>query len=227
MPSLIATLSGDTNNKNEMTLKVLEIAAGVGVHTIHFASQMISDLEKDGHTDENKKKIKVMWYPTDPDVSSRFSIGVKAQEEDQSNTSLKECLHLPALPLTLGSNGIIEEQKSAIDYSSILQDGTMNLITCINMIHISPWEATIGLFQVASQKLTEGGMLYCYGPFKENGTAVQSNLNFDVSLKARDSAWGVRDLESVVTLASQNGLSLQEKIEMPANNLSLIFRKGQ
>eukprot|EP00551_Chaetoceros_affinis_P002673 CAMPEP_0203644582 /NCGR_PEP_ID=MMETSP0088-20131115/10008_1 /ASSEMBLY_ACC=CAM_ASM_001087 /TAXON_ID=426623 /ORGANISM="Chaetoceros affinis, Strain CCMP159" /LENGTH=248 /DNA_ID=CAMNT_0050501161 /DNA_START=305 /DNA_END=1051 /DNA_ORIENTATION=- len=223
IPDLITALSSDTDgDKDEVpTLQVVEVAAGVGVHTVHFASQMVAEFGK---------SIKLKWYPTDPDMPSRFAIGVKVMEEEQSpspdNKSWKECIHLPALPLTLAKDGIVEEiQGSGINYSSILEDGKISLITCINMVHISEWQATIGLFKVAAQKLMENGILYLYGPYKVDGSAVESNLNFDASLKARNADWGVRDLESVVALAKENGFSLQEKIEMPANNLSLIFHK--
>ncbi len=190
MTTLLSSTEEGNKEKDYVTLQVLEIAAGVGVHTVYFASQMlqtISEMEqkKDKNQNENKIKVNLKWYPTDPDVMSRFAIGanVQAQEGEKQqqsspSLSLKECIHLPALPLTLDKNGIVEEQGDdpAMDYNKILQSGNVNLITCINMIHISPWEATIGLFQVASQKLMSGGILYCYGPYKENGTAVQSNL---------------------------------------------------
>lgn len=79
--------------------------------------------------------------------------------------------------------------------------------------------------KLSSKLLRKGGILYCYGPYKVNGTAVQSNLNFDVSLKSRDSSWGVRNLEDVVEEAERHGLKLFKTIEMPANNLSVLYQK--
>eukprot|EP00568_Trieres_chinensis_P009756 CAMPEP_0183310042 /NCGR_PEP_ID=MMETSP0160_2-20130417/28511_1 /TAXON_ID=2839 ORGANISM="Odontella Sinensis, Strain Grunow 1884" /NCGR_SAMPLE_ID=MMETSP0160_2 /ASSEMBLY_ACC=CAM_ASM_000250 /LENGTH=81 /DNA_ID=CAMNT_0025474185 /DNA_START=1 /DNA_END=246 /DNA_ORIENTATION=+ len=77
----------------------------------------------------------------------------------------------------------------------------------------------------ASAALKPGGMLYCYGPYKVGGTAVESNLRFDLSLRMRDPSWGVRDIEEVTKVAKENGLELWRTVEMPANNLSVIFRK--
>jgi len=99
-------------------------------------------------------------------------------------------------------------------------------VVCINMVHISPWVATEGLMEGAARVLTLGGLLYLYGPFREGGRhTAPSNEAFDASLKARDPAWGVRDLEEVVALAARHGLALAERVGMPANNLSLMFRR--
>ena len=99
-------------------------------------------------------------------------------------------------------------------------------VVCINMVHISPWVATEGLMEGAARVLTLGGLLYLYGPFREGGRhTAPSNEAFDASLKARDPAWGVRDLEEVVGLAGRHGLALAERVGMPANNLSLLFRR--
>jgi len=99
-------------------------------------------------------------------------------------------------------------------------------ILCINMIHISPWAATLGLMRGAGRLLAEGGMLYLYGAFKRGGRhTAPSNAAFDASLRAQDPEWGVRDLESVVTEADRAGFALEEVVEMPANNFSVIFRR--
>jgi hypothetical protein len=99
-------------------------------------------------------------------------------------------------------------------------------VVCINMIHISPWVATEGLMEGAANVLALGGLLYVYGPFREGGRhTAPTNAAFDASLKARDPAWGVRDLEEVTALAARQGLALAERVEMPANNLSLLFRR--
>ena len=95
----------------------------------------------------------------------------------------------------------------------------------INMAHISPWAATIGLMKMAGTILARGGLLYLYGPFFRDETqAAASNLAFDASLKARDSEWGIRRVEDVIAVAAKEHLMLQRLVEMPANNLSLIFR---
>lgn len=99
-------------------------------------------------------------------------------------------------------------------------------VVAINMIHIAPWAATVGLMDGASRVLSEDGLLYLYGPFREGGAhTAPSNEAFDDGLRGRDPAWGVRDLEEVVRTAETYGLKLAARIAMPANNLSLIFSR--
>jgi hypothetical protein len=100
-------------------------------------------------------------------------------------------------------------------------------IVCVNVIHISPWEATPGLMRGAGEMLPAGGVLVTYGPYRRNGQhTAPSNEAFDASLKARDPRWGVRDMEEVADVARDAGLELQDVIAMPANNFTLVFRKG-
>jgi hypothetical protein len=100
-------------------------------------------------------------------------------------------------------------------------------IVCINMVHISPWEAALGLFAGASRLLMSGALLYLYGPFRFDGAfSAGSNAAFDQSLRARDPRWGVRDASALEAAARAQGLVLRDTIEMPANNHSLVFRKG-
>ena len=97
-------------------------------------------------------------------------------------------------------------------------------ITCINMIHISPWEATLGMFAGATRLLAPGALLYLYGPYRFDGAfTAPSNEAFDQSLRARDPRWGVRDVRELEGVAT--GFSLSEVIAMPANNHSLVFRR--
>ncbi|MDB5458856.1 MAG: SAM-dependent methyltransferase, partial [Caulobacteraceae bacterium] len=97
----------------------------------------------------------------------------------------------------------------------------------INMIHISPWSATEGLMAGAGRLLPVSGVLLLYGPYIEADVpTAPSNLDFDESLKRRNSAWGIRRLEDVAALAGEHGLELAARIAMPANNLSVVFRKG-
>ncbi|HSD40529.1 MAG TPA: DUF938 domain-containing protein [Burkholderiales bacterium] len=99
-------------------------------------------------------------------------------------------------------------------------------ILCINMVHISPWSATLGLMRGAGRLLAGGGLLYLYGAYKRDGRhTAPSNAAFDASLRAQNSEWGVRDLEAVVAEAEANGLALEEIVGMPANNLSVILRR--
>jgi len=99
-------------------------------------------------------------------------------------------------------------------------------IACINMLHIAPWSAAERLMAGAGRVLPAAGVLYLYGPFQKNGRhTAPSNAAFDASLKARNPEWGVRDVADVAQLAASKGLDLVDQIQMPANNLSLIFRR--
>lgn len=99
-------------------------------------------------------------------------------------------------------------------------------ILCINMIHISIWAATEGLFKGANRILAPGAPLYLYGAYKRAGAHTsQSNEEFDAWLRNKNPAWGVRDIEAVVECGAAHGFSEPEIIAMPANNLSLIFRR--
>lgn len=100
-------------------------------------------------------------------------------------------------------------------------------ILCINMVHISPWEATLGLLAGAERLLASGDPLYLYGAYRQQGVeTAPSNEAFDQSLKARNPAWGLRNLEDVVAQAEQHGLALDAVVPMPANNLSVVFRRS-
>jgi hypothetical protein len=99
-------------------------------------------------------------------------------------------------------------------------------VLCINMIHIAPWEATAALMRGAARVLPRDGILFLYGPFKQGGQhTTPSNAEFDASLRAQDAQWGVRDLGAVAEIASAAGFAAPVVEEMPANNLSVIFRR--
>ncbi|KAG7356624.1 DUF938 domain containing protein [Nitzschia inconspicua] len=195
---------------NHQTLRVLEVAAGCGVHTEHFALAL-SDLFGKGS---------IKWYPTDP--TQEFLASIQCYIDDRADV-LSDIV-APPMSLTLDSSGIQESATKTELFASSVKS-TLDVIICINMIHISPWQATLGLMKLAGETLSEKGCLYCYGPYKIGGTALESNLNFDASLRSRNPSWGVRDIEAVMEAASKEGLELVEKIEMPANNLSLIFQR--
>ena len=104
--------------------------------------------------------------------------------------------------------------------------GKVEAIYCANMIHIAPWACTVGLLDGVNRNLTLPGVFILYGPFRVGGEHTsESNAAFDRDLRARNPAWGVRDLEAVVELASERGLRLGEQIAMPANNQCLVFRR--
>jgi len=146
------------------------------------------------------------WQPTDPDEQARRSIAAHAAQARLPNL-------LPPLELDAAAPVWPVTQADAI--------------VSINMIHIAPWRAAEGLIAGAARLLPPGGPLYLYGPFREHGRhTAPSNAAFDESLKARDPAWGVRDLDEVVALASRHGLALSRTVAMPANNLSVVFRRN-
>jgi hypothetical protein len=159
-PSIAAE---NENDNNDNPLRILEVAAGCGVHTDYFALHL--------STLKNKPFV---WYPTDPMKDSRASIDSYIKDfTDKNNPSNTINMILqPALPLTLNEEGIVEAETAAA-----LQTRPLDLIICINMIHISPWQATLGLMKVAGEQLSkDGGCLYCYGPYKVGGTTAESNL---------------------------------------------------
>jgi SAM-dependent methyltransferase len=150
------------------------------------------------------------WQPTDRDPDALRSIA-----------AYRAAAHLPNLLAPL------EFDATATDWPAADAVGTMaSAIVSINMIHIAPWAATQGLMAGAGRVLAPGGVLYLYGPFRENGHhTAPSNAAFDASLQARDPQWGVRDLGEVRDLAGRHGLDLVERVAMPANNLSLVFHR--
>ena len=98
---------------------------------------------------------------------------------------------------------------------------------CINVLHIAPWRVSQNLFAGAGRQLREGGALFVYGPFKRDGVhTAPSNETFDASLRAENPEWGVRDVADLDALAQTAGLSPAEIVEMPANNLVLVFKRA-
>jgi SAM-dependent methyltransferase len=113
------------------------------------------------------------------------------------------------------------------DWSAHTAPEQADFILCCNMIHIAPWAACLGLLEGAGQKLRTGGRLMLYGPFRREGVeTAASNEAFDASLKQRDPEWGLRLLEDVAGAARPHGLELERVIEMPANNLSAVFKRS-
>jgi SAM-dependent methyltransferase len=100
-------------------------------------------------------------------------------------------------------------------------------ILCINMVHISPWSATVGLMRGAGRLLAAGAPLYLYGAYRQAGVeTAPSNLAFDASLRSTNEEWGIRHFEDVVAEAEKNGFILDEVVAMPANNLSAVFLRN-
>ncbi len=148
-----------------------------------------------------RKLPHLSWQPTDLDAEALASI--RAYVADAKLPNL-----LPPLPL---------------DVRDPWPDA--DAVVCINMIHISPLSATEALFRGAG-KLPPGAPLVTYGPYTIDGEhTAPSNAAFDASLRARNPEWGVRDLSDLQDLAQRNGLALEERVAMPANNFTLVWRR--
>ncbi|MEZ5893170.1 MAG: DUF938 domain-containing protein [Parvularculaceae bacterium] len=149
------------------------------------------------------------WLTGDPDAAARASIAAWIADAALPNLSGPH-----AIDVTQGEWGVED-------------DAPFDGLVSINMIHIAPFTAAEGLFAGAGRLLRKGGKLFLYGPFSRNGVhSAPSNEAFDASLKSRDARWGVRDLErDLAPLAQKNSLELEAVVEMPANNLSVAFRK--
>lgn len=149
------------------------------------------------------------WQPSDPEADARASIAAWIEAEALTNV---------AAPAAIDACAAAWEIESAAPFDALV---------CINMIHISPWEATLGLMAGAERVLRQGGVLYTYGAYKRGGVhTAASNETFDAWLKQRDPRFGVRDLEAVERAANAHALTLREIVEMPANNLSLVFSRN-
>ncbi|MDA0820233.1 MAG: DUF938 domain-containing protein [Proteobacteria bacterium] len=147
----------------------------------------------------------LIWQPSDPSEEALGSI--EAWRDDEGSVNLR-----PPLQLDASSDQWPTDQDDAI--------------VCINMAHISPWEASEGLFAGAARLLKGTAPLILYGPYIEPDVeTVPSNLAFDASLKSRDPRWGLRSTVDVDRLASQTGFRRANRYEMPANNLILVYRR--
>lgn len=146
------------------------------------------------------------WQPSDPDADALGSIAAW-----RAHAALPNLL----APVTI--------DVRADDWAG-LAAGTLDAIFCANMLHIAPWSACEGLMRGAGRLLRAGGLLITYGPYRIAGEPfAPSNAAFDADLKSRDPAWGIRDLDAVQAEAGRRGLTLAERVAMPANNQLLVF----
>lgn len=147
----------------------------------------------------------LQWQPSDPSPDALESIAAWRDAEGPDNL-------LAPLPLDVES----------ADWPIARADA----VVCINMIHISPWEAAEGLMRGAARLLGKGAPLVLYGPFRREGHPVEpSNAAFDEDLRRRNPRWGLRLLEEVNALAADEGLAFERFVEMPANNLTVVYRR--
>ncbi|MGE0420558.1 MAG: DUF938 domain-containing protein [Acetobacteraceae bacterium] len=146
----------------------------------------------------------LVFQPTDLDASARDSIDAWV-----ASTGLRNVRGAVALDTTASHWPVAQ----------------VDAVLCSNMIHIAPWDATVGLIAGAARVLTPGGILFLYGPFRRNGDHTgPGNAAFDAMLRSQDPEWGLRDLEAVADLASAHGFADPDIVAMPADNLSVIFR---
>jgi len=177
--------------------KILEIASGTGQHVTHFA----------------KAFPHITWQPTEYDPSNLQSIQAYIDHEGLSNVKS---------PVVVDITKPIDEWPKAVPTDGGCLDG----IYCANMIHISPWACSIGLFSSASRLLKPSGLLITYGPYAIDGVlSPESNIQFNQGLKRQNPEWGIRDTKDLIQLAHANHLQFQVKYDMPANNKILVFKK--
>jgi hypothetical protein len=147
----------------------------------------------------------LVWQPSDPEPQHRGSIAAWNAHAEAPNLR-------PPLDL---------------DTCIGVWPAAAGAVVCINMIHIAPWDACAGLMKGAGNILSGGGILFLYGPFMVSGRpTAPSNVAFDQSLRGQNPDWGVRELGDVAAEAAVHGMELVETVEMPANNLSVVFVKG-
>jgi SAM-dependent methyltransferase len=145
------------------------------------------------------------FQPSDPEDAARISIAAWTAETGLSNIRPPLAIDVRREPWPIAQT---------------------DAMLCINMIHISPWEATQSLMRSAGRILAKGAPLYLYGPYRQQGVVTaESNEAFDASLKSRDPRWGLRHLDDVAALAREAGFSAPKVTPMPANNLSVVFRR--
>ncbi len=148
----------------------------------------------------------LIWQASDPSPEARASILAWSKAEQAANV-------LPPLDIDAAGDQWPVQRADAM--------------IAINMVHISPWPATQGLLKAAGRLLPAGGVLFLYGPYRRDGhPLVQSNVDFDADLRARNPAWGIRRLEDLEETGGQSGLSIASVAEMPANNLGVTFRRS-
>jgi hypothetical protein len=178
---------------------VIEAGSGTGQHVVDFAR----------HTPD------ITWWPSDLNEQHLKSISAWRAHAGLANIR-------PPLRIDLSDPSWCPEMHDGSGPGQLLA------VFCANVVHIAPWRVAEGLFAGAERYLRADGRLFLYGPFKRNGkhTAI-SNAVFDASLREGNAEWGVRDIEALEELAANAGLVLLEIVEMPANNLILVFGRRQ
>jgi hypothetical protein len=178
---------------------VVETGSGTGQHVVDFAS----------HFPE------ITWWPSDLNEQHLKSIAAWRTHAALANIR-------PPLWIDLSDPKWCAEMHNGSGPANLLA------VFCANVIHIAPWRVAEGLFAGAGRYLQIGGRLFLYGPFKRGGKhTAPSNAVFDQSLRDQNAEWGVRDIDDLQILAASACLELVEIVEMPANNLTLVFERSQ
>lgn len=181
---------------------VLEISSGTGEHAVYFAPRL-----------QPRK-----WIPSDPNPIALASI--TAWQEHSPSDNL-----FPPIALDVHDTVWAVEQNKLLNGLDLQQEPIVAIVN-INMIHIAPWTACLALLAGAERILSPGGILYLYGPFKQNGMhTAPSNEAFDASLQMQNPEWGVRNLDEVIAVAKAHNFELLKTVAMPANNLSVVFQR--
>lgn len=176
---------------------VLEVGSGTGQHAAAFAARTPG----------------IVWWPSDYHAAHLASIAAWQRYAKLSNLR-------PPMRLDLADPGW------EMRHAERPAPGKLLAILCANVLHIAPWSVAEGLSAGAARYLQADGRLFVYGPFMRAGAhTAPSNAAFDASLHAENAEWGVRDVEDVRALAASNNLALAEVVDMPANNLILIFER--
>lgn len=184
---------------------VLEVSSGTGEHAVFFAPRLAPR----------------RWLPSDIDPIALKSIA--AWQAQLPSPFLYEPIQLDAAAEVWP----VEAEVPTTLQQAGFRIGEIGAIVNINMLHISPWSAGLGVIAAAGRILPPQGVLYFYGPFHQRDRpTAPSNEAFDANLRSRDVQWGLRWLEEVVAAASAVGLHLETTVDMPANNLSVVFRRS-
>ena len=174
----------------------IEVGSGSGQHAVAFAREFPA----------------LTWWPTEPDPRLRDSIDAWRRDSGLENLMPPAALDASSTDWNLGASG--RPSAECID-----------LFIAINVLHITPWPVSEGLFAGAGRHLTPHGHLCLYGPFARGGRhSAESNRQFDASLQMQNPEWGVRDVDDLSTLAQANGMSLIDDVAMPRDNSVLVFR---
>jgi SAM-dependent methyltransferase len=214
---ILAVLQEKVINNFEGRITVLEVGSGTGQHAIYFTSQISS--VSSGFN--NKYTV---WLPSEPSNIDPIQDWIQATKD---HSLIGNMCHPVLLDVCSNEWSCVEDIDSFTTLRTLSGKAVpaVSCIVTINMIHIAPWAATLGLINGAKRILTSGGILYLYGPFKRNNLhTAPSNDSFDSSLRQRNPEWGVRNLETILDIASSE-FKLRQIIEMPANNLSVILEK--